>query len=577
MIKKILNLILSILILLVIKNNSMFDYFLLTILFILILIIMNKSKLSNDKRKIIFITFLSLILSSFYIIGSNIHNYDFSYLNKISTYYDILIFSVLIYKILNILFELKLHSFNISISKHILYIINHKYNFWIFLLLILLSWIPILLAFYPGIFSYDASFQLNQYYSNDLNSSQPIIHTLFISIPINIGYYLFGSYNTGLLIHSIIQMLILSGSFAYSLKFLCERKAPNLLIIISLIIFMFLPIHSIFSITTTKDVVFSALYLLIVISFTDISLNPTNFFNSNKKIIILILLLVFMIIFRNAGIFILILCIPFILRILKKYYQKIILIIILSIDIFYIYNLFTTSMYNAYSGPIRESFNIPIQQLSRTYNLSSNLTNQEKRMIENIFDSSELKNYESHKSDRIKNTFKEDIYQNNKLEYLKLWINVGLKHPLIYIDAFLSTTYGYFYIGDVLPDNQTYRTLIEIRCRDDLKNTDIHFESKIPSLYNFYYDLIENGNYNKIPLVSLLFNIAFYIIIFIISFFYIWYNKKYNLLIPLIPLLILLLVSLCGPVSLLRYIYPIIICIPIILYLCYRANVGDYE
>ena len=102
MIKRILNFILSILILLVIEKNSMFDYFLLTILFILILIIMNKSSFNNNKRKIIFITFLSLILSCFYIIGSNIHNYDFSYLNKISTYYDILIFSVLIYKILNI-------------------------------------------------------------------------------------------------------------------------------------------------------------------------------------------------------------------------------------------------------------------------------------------------------------------------------------------------------------------------------------------------------------------------------------------------------------------------------------------
>ena len=253
------------------------------------------------------------------------------------------------------------------------------------------------------------------------------------------------------------------------------------------------------------------------------------------------------------------------------------LIILLAIDTFYIYNLCMTSFYNAYSGPIRESLNIPIQQLVRSYNLSSDLTDKEKNLIENVFDYSELKNYESHKSDRIKNTFKEDIYERNKSEYLKLWVNVGLKHPLTYIDAFFAINYGYFYIGDNLPDNQTYRTLIEIRCRDDLKNTDIHFESKIPWLYNFYYDLIENGTYNKIPLVSFLFNVAFYTIIFIISFFYIWYKKKYNLLIPLIPLIILLTVNLCGPVSLLRYIYPIIICIPIILYLCYRANVGDYE
>ena len=84
---------------------------------------------------------------------------------------------------------------------------NKVYGFRFFFFLFLIVWMPMLFIFWPGIFSYDVPMQMSELVNNDISTHHPIVHTLLINIVIVIGK-IFGNYNLGGLIYTLIQMLI---------------------------------------------------------------------------------------------------------------------------------------------------------------------------------------------------------------------------------------------------------------------------------------------------------------------------------------------------------------------------------
>lgn len=56
-------------------------------------------------------------------------------------------------------------------------------------------------------------------------------------------------------------------------------------------------------------------------------------------------------------------------------------------------------------------------------------------------------NYCAWKSDAVKGIVRpnEKIIVDNKLEYLKLWMRIGIKNPYCYLKAYIEQTKGYWY------------------------------------------------------------------------------------------------------------------------------------
>ena len=90
--------------------------------------------------------------------------------------------------------------------------------------IIFLSWIPCALAFYPGLYSYDMSWQWAQFASGDFTTHHPLVHTLLCGGIIELGKVLGGSYERGLFFHSLAQMAFLSGCMAFGIRFLAKRR-----------------------------------------------------------------------------------------------------------------------------------------------------------------------------------------------------------------------------------------------------------------------------------------------------------------------------------------------------------------
>lgn len=141
-------------------------------------------------------------------------------------------------------------------------------QFWIAVqALLLIFWLPVLLAAWPGFFCYDTetlvAFDTGKYFTE-----HPLLYTLLASnIIINLGTAL-GSVNSGATIYVCLTALFASTVLCYLIRFIA--KSGHLALAIAAFVFYALdPIVVMFSLCTAKDVLssllLSILFMLIII------------------------------------------------------------------------------------------------------------------------------------------------------------------------------------------------------------------------------------------------------------------------------------------------------------------------
>lgn len=128
------------------------------------------------------------------------------------------------------------------------------------LTIIMLMWLPVLLAYYPGLFAYDVGFQIYQEMGT-YNVHHPLIHTFILQFFYYVvGERFMGSYNRGMVCYTLFQMLILAMAIAYMHLFLHRMKAGRKSKIVILIFTGMFPVYSVLSISMTKDIIFAAFF-----------------------------------------------------------------------------------------------------------------------------------------------------------------------------------------------------------------------------------------------------------------------------------------------------------------------------
>ena len=137
-------------------------------------------------------------------------------------------------------------------------------------LFIMILWIPILLAYYPGIWGYDVASQLphitHQYsHFNHISSQHPITHTLLLELFMILGKTL-GNYVLGILLVTIVQMLIVSLSLSFCIEkvktYVKNRTILKVFMVGILLYYGIMPFSSIMAISSTKDVLFSVFFMV---------------------------------------------------------------------------------------------------------------------------------------------------------------------------------------------------------------------------------------------------------------------------------------------------------------------------
>lgn len=443
-------------------------------------------------------------------------------------------------------------------------------------------WIPALLAHFPGIYAYDSIFQVDWYVNNEMSGHHPILHTYILGWCITFGKNVLGSYEAGMLLYSILQMLVMSGIFAYIIKKLA-KKMPSLLLMFCAACFALIPYNALFAISSTKDVVFGALFGLVVLQLFEIVSDMESFFRSKKAMVSFVVLVFLMCAFRNNGFYALLCMIPIMFIVCRKYWKQVLLI---SLACIFVWQIYTKPVYNLLGvqpGSKAEMMSVPMQQLARAV-----LYDEEKVTEEQKAEIREwIPNYERYLprvSDGVKDTFNGVRLETEMGEFLRLWIEVGLKCPGEYLNAFASMNFGYWYPDMIYPDPGTYFPYIETINTDyDGDYILVQRHSLIPALEEIY-SWFENGVQQYLPIITMLFSPGFMFWVICIGIVICIYRKRYEMAVPFSLLIGLWITLLLAPLVLLRYAYGFMVCMPVVLAMCTkqikkceRGNEDDYE
>lgn len=445
---------------------------------------------------------------------------------------------------------------------------------WFFLLWLLyfISFLPAFLGGYPGIFAADAPNQVGWTFSGWLTAHHPLLHTGILCGIFSVTRSLGLSDNTAAAVYTVLQMLALSGIFAWISRFLKKERAPFWLQAGTLIFLILMPFHGLMAVYTTKDTIFSGIFVLCLMQVYRMCREPEEYFRGYGHLLRGGLCFTLLFLFRNNGFHTLLLCAPFLLAALRKYWKKILLLFAGLLLLYQVYNGPFLKLIGAEPGNAREAYSVIMQTLGRTYVAGGDIRPEEMDVIRPVMDEETLAQYAPNISDPIKNYFDTKAFEENKGEFLKTWLTVGLRNKKIYADAFLYTTAAFWY-----PD--TSEEYLEFVCFDiqegDENYPHVTMEPVSQTFYRYYRAIGTEASFRNVPVVRELLSMGIYFWLLVLASLYVIYKKQYMKLLWMLPAWAYMGTSFLGPTAILRYAYPLMLSAPVLVHMMLNRSCPD--
>lgn len=447
------------------------------------------------------------------------------------------------------------------------------YVFLIFFLICFIGYLPYFLMFYPTGLNNDAVWQVEQALGWTAPSNHhPWFHTMIIKFFFMTGYRIFGTYTEALAFYSFWQMTIMAAVYAFFLYQLYKRGTRILWLIPAAAFYAFLPINGLMSVCMTKDEFFTAALLIFAWQTAKMS-------EGGKHCIGYFIAGLFVCLLRSNGIFIFMGSAFFLM--VSVWSGRPVSEKNLSSAEFIKTGTFRKSVciagillcYFIYHGPVLKAMNVeppdtietltmPTQHILCAYVKGGELTDEEVLMIDQVLPADQAASYYNpYLFDIVKGFIRDaghqEVIAQQKWDYFKLWLHVGLRNPLRYLEAEVKQTAGYWAF-----DISDYQYVIEGSSMVD-NPFGVTKQRKVFS-YNSELAMQEflarfQDTYNNVWSLGR----STWILLFCIA--YAVYNrKKVMIFIPYIMLLVTLLLA--APVyHETRYIYGLFMALPVLL------------
>lgn len=441
-------------------------------------------------------------------------------------------------------------------------------KWWVYTLIIVICWLPLFLCFFPGLISNDSAVQLRQAIGEgEWSNWHPVLHTLFIAIPVNAGMGLFGGDLTaGIACSTIMQMTILSVIFGYVTEWVMKLTQKKWIGYLLLMFFAAYPIVSCYAVTMWKDVLFSAVFLLLFIKIYDlVRQKKRGELLRFGDLWLIVLLTLFTGFLRNGGLLIVIM----LLIVMWIYYKESWRIVLAGFGgVIIIMMVVQGSVYRAlgiFSSPMMESLSVPAQQfayIAGSGGMDDELSGELSKYA-NV--DCLANNYSPSNADYAKNCFYYEVVEDKKVDFLLLWAKTLPWHLADYTRSYVLHSYGYWYIGA----SSWVLDIVHSHSEEWLKK-DYKDISLLGSETKDLVAKVEEGSltivwFGWLGNVGVLFwGVCYAVFVFM-------YQKKYALLVPISAILIYMLsLLIASPVSwIFRYVYPLLLIMPIIMIICF--------
>lgn len=353
---------------------------------------------------------------------------------------------------------------------------------WLFLsLFCLLCYLPYYLMYYPTWFNNDAIWQMEQGLGMAAKSNHhPYFHTLIVKLFLVTGEFLFGNLTAAVAFYTFFQMAMTAAVFGFILFLLYRRGTGFFWFFLAVCFYALLPVNGIFSICMGKDAWFTAAFLLFMWAVfvcaqredTVCVKNPAHEEGAEgeenaayeegmreavggKQWLFFILTGLAVCLLRSNGIFVFLGTAVFLIVSAAWRERKVRLRHPLLLSAAAV-----LALYLLWQGPILaalqveppdtiESLTMPTQHLLCAYKRGGSLTAEQIEMLEQVVPLAEIDEYYNpYLFDMTKNYIRQNGHQEiiaeNKAAYAKLWFLAGLKNPMLYLEAQIRQTAGYY-------------------------------------------------------------------------------------------------------------------------------------
>lgn len=340
----------------------------------------------------------------------------------------------------------RLHQFELKDSPKALKIIS-KLPFISFIFIVLCR-IPWLLYSYPGIMTPDSINQFKQVIGMaSFSNHHPWVHTMTMSLFYHIGSFFTSNTNDAFVFFTLFQICFMAFSASY-LIWVISKYTKSLPLLCGIIAFYaLLPYHNVMAVCIWKDVMFSGSLLLFCTSLFYLLKEGIH----RQHLFSLMLYFIsgfLMCLYRTNGWYAFIITIPFLLISFRKNWKIMLPIHITLLILVLLIKGPVMNHFEVEQPDFVESISIPLQQVGRVIATGQELTAEQNELINKIIKTEYVpKLYTEYISDNMKElvrTYHPEYLTSHKAEYLKLWIELGLKYPDIYFDAYIAQTIGYY-------------------------------------------------------------------------------------------------------------------------------------
>lgn len=521
-------------------------------------------------RNIIFYIFTGFILGFCYVAGYRLETYNtISFVDK-SFYLHWLLTSAICSLLTYIIWKLLKLSSTLNTEHHprlckCINAVDINLPIWGYMIIILLCWLPTWLSIFPGAFTYDAYDEWLQISTGNITAHHPVLHVLLLGGLTEGIHQITGSYNLGIAIYTLIQMLFVSWVFGYTLQFLRRQKVCGSFRLFALIFYCFSPVIALFAICSTKDVIFTAGALLFMLLIIQLLQNPQDFFKTPKAIILFILSALITMIFRNNGLYIAVLTLIMVGVLLKRSIKPYLKLTASILVIYLCLNISLNHFLRVTPGGVEEMLSVPLQQLARVhYYEKDSFSTDDLELLYSILPEKNLNSYRVSVSDFVKCGFNRENFQNHKTEFVRLWIRTGINHPFTYINSFLLGTVDFWYPHAIMDG---YRDVYNRSSYYDYQVSKPGTEVVLlPALHNLYEYISWDKEAQTHPGIFLLLSPGWYFVMFFIVFMYLLWQKYYRKILPLMVIVWNMFTVLLGPIALVRYVLILFYAFPLIFF-----------
>lgn len=449
---------------------------------------------------------------------------------------------------------------------------------WTFAAMILVCWLPILLAYFPGMLNYDFLGEYTQHTTGEYSNLHPLLHSVLMNSVIALGTALH-SETFGLLLMSILQMALFALSLAYSCRFARDHGAPLAAQLGLTALYGLHPVFSLMSVSMTKDTLFAACVLVLSLMVWELIEEPRRL-SRRSFCARFVLAAIGAALLRNNGVFALAL-LPMLLAVMRGHRAKTAQLCVASAGAAVLVFAVLSLLYRPTSMPSFQLYSLPAQQLVRAYNVGE-MTDEERTELRSWYveapdwaQEDVTMQLTPYLADSAKGYLDAEKLQASGDEFLNLWRRIGKKNARVYAEALLLLNIGSWY-----PDDLTHSTIYR-----DAQNKDLGYlqtylydvegfalSSLLPQLEQFIERFCVQNRYQRYPLLPILLSTATPLWVLALACTRLIARRQTRFLPVASGVLALFASYLFGPCTLPRYVLPLFCLAPVMLICAFSRN-----